>query len=453
MDLMKEISDLESQVVYLEKHLLSLYRETFDQNVPTLELKSSHRRSSSEVCWNDHCHIPSNLKEEHENDPIFVLPDDQSSVHSKKVMNSGINRCHSTLTGVDPYHSFPLSMLENSDDDDGTSSSLSARSGYLNQVSETPNWISEEMIKLISAIYCELASDPHFFARDSPQASFFSETDSSPHEDNYDHTECISQMSLSRSSSSLNSVVVMQFNYRDNPRLKTVKHMLWSFKLLVSRLERVDAKIMRYEEKLAFWINVHNALIMHAYIVYGIPYGNLRRKTSLVLKAAYIVGGHAISIEMIQNLILGCRLNKRQGQTYWLPSLFNLRTKSKGGSEHHVLRHYAVQQEEHRLYFALCSGSHSDPMVRVFTPDKVFEELEAAKEDYIRTNIVIVEKKQKIILPKIVYSFARDAQMSARALVDMIKPFLSDEGKRMKKIEWMSHNYDFRYLIAKELVK
>lgn len=36
---------------------------------------------------------------------------------------------------------------------------------------------------------------------------------------------------------------------------------------LVSRLEEVDPKKMKHEEKLAFWINVHNVLVMHVIII------------------------------------------------------------------------------------------------------------------------------------------------------------------------------------------
>lgn len=36
---------------------------------------------------------------------------------------------------------------------------------------------------------------------------------------------------------------------------------------LVSRLEEVDPKKMKHEEKLAFWINVHNVLVMHVIIL------------------------------------------------------------------------------------------------------------------------------------------------------------------------------------------
>lgn len=32
---------------------------------------------------------------------------------------------------------------------------------------------------------------------------------------------------------------------------------------LVCQLEELDLRQMKHEEKLAFWINVHNALVMH----------------------------------------------------------------------------------------------------------------------------------------------------------------------------------------------
>ena len=35
------------------------------------------------------------------------------------------------------------------------------------------------------------------------------------------------------------------------------------FRLILYRLETVDLRRMTGEEKLAFWINVHNALVMH----------------------------------------------------------------------------------------------------------------------------------------------------------------------------------------------
>lgn len=37
-------------------------------------------------------------------------------------------------------------------------------------------------------------------------------------------------------------------------------------RLLVRNLEKIDPWKMKREEKLAFWINIHNALVMHVWI-------------------------------------------------------------------------------------------------------------------------------------------------------------------------------------------
>jgi len=42
---------------------------------------------------------------------------------------------------------------------------------------------------------------------------------------------------------------------------------LCCFRSLISRLEQVDAGRLKHEEKLAFWINIHNALVMHVIIL------------------------------------------------------------------------------------------------------------------------------------------------------------------------------------------
>lgn len=84
---------------------------------------------------------------------------------------------------------------------------------------------------------------------------------------------------------------------------------------LIGQLEGVDPRKMKHEEKLAFWINVHNALVMHvlnlvnrntnshdtalynsvmisfsvqAYLAYGIPQNNTKR-VFLLLKVRSLV--------------------------------------------------------------------------------------------------------------------------------------------------------------------
>lgn len=90
----------------------------------------------------------------------------------------------------------------------------------------------------------------------------------------------------------------------------------------------------------------------------------------------------------------------------------------------------------------------------------MFQDLETAKEEYIQSNFSI-NKEQKIMLPKIVDSFAKDSDMCQAGLLEMIEHILPDSLKKNiqqcqnkrsgKSIEWIPHNFAFRFLLSKEL--
>ncbi len=88
--------------------------------------------------------------------------------------------------------------------------------------------------------------------------------------------------------------------------------------------------------------------------------------------------------------------------------------------------------------------------------------MEAAKGEYIRATFG-VRKDQKVVLPKLVESFAKDSSLCTAGILETIQQSVPDSlkkslkksqlGKSRKSIEWMPHNFAFRYLISKELVK
>jgi len=96
----------------------------------------------------------------------------------------------------------------------------------------------------------------------------------------------------------------------------------------------------------------------------------------------------------------------------------------------------------------------------LYTPKRVFEELQCAKEEYIQSTITI-NKEQKVVLPKMVDSFAKNSGIGASDLMEMIKPYLPDSQRKsiqefqskssFKNIELTPHNFTFHYLISKEL--
>ncbi|XP_037493144.1 uncharacterized protein LOC105646241 [Jatropha curcas] len=86
-------------------------------------------------------------------------------------------------------------------------------------------------------------------------------------------------------------------------QLEYASGALRSFRILVEQLAKVNPIHLTCDEKLAFWMNLYNALIMHAYLAYGVPRSDLKL-FSLMQKAAYTVGGHSFSAAAIEYVVL-----------------------------------------------------------------------------------------------------------------------------------------------------
>ncbi|XP_015071630.1 uncharacterized protein LOC107015735 isoform X2 [Solanum pennellii] len=484
-DLVREIALLELNIMCLEKYLLSMYRRTFAKRLEPLSMKDDRTKAKK------FAEVKEKNDKLKENPVLTTLSNaiKECDDDKQRLVDSTILRCHSSLShaacsfraspsaavladAVDSYHSMPLSMLEHAQPSTSNRSLMEHQdtSCSNNLYHDSPSRLSEEMIKCISAIYCQLA-DPPLFSRDlslSPISVSSSTLESFPQaQSDMKGHQCIETSPSNllsnpfhfEDSKGFSGFIVRMFEVqrlcRDSQSLDGVEQMLKQFRYLVSKLEEVAPEEMRHEEKLAFWINVHNALVMHAFLVHGIPRSNLKR-ASLLLKSAYNVGGNTVSVDMIQNSILQCQL-PRPGQ--WLQSLFFTKQRFKVGD---ARRGYAIEHPDPRLRFALCSGNHSDPVLRLYTSKRVFEELEVAKDDYIQANIR-VHKEQKLVLPKNMESYVKEVNVSPSGFFEttelalpcyLRKKFQQPEQRKLwKKIDWIPHNFSFRYLISSELVE
>lgn len=498
-ELIKEIAVLELEVVHLEQYLLSLYRKAFDQQTYLVSPSKQDRSLKTPVTTPRRrlfdVSRPETSKKETSATQTACQSHDNTWKETniiggeEKLLDSGVHRCHSSLSqrsafsnrtsppeeslgrAVRACHSQPLSMMEYAQ----SASNIISLAEHLgtsiyDHVPETPNKLSEDMIKCMSAIYCKLSDPPLTHnGLSSPNSSLSSMSAFSPREQcdmwspgfrnnssfdvRLDNPFLVE--GLKEFSGPYSTMIDVPWIYRDRQKLGDVENLLQNFRSLICRLEEVDPRKLKHEERLAFWINIHNALVMHAYLAYGIPQNNVKR-LFLLLRAAYNVGGHTFSADTIQSSILGCRMS-RPGQ--WIRFLLSSKFKFKTVEERQA---YAINRPEPLLHFALCSGSHSDPAVRVYTPKRVIHELEAAKEEYIRATFG-VRKGQKVLLPKIMESYAKDSGLCPAGLLEMIQQTLPESvrkclkkcqlGKPRKTIEWIPHNFTFRYLVSKELVK
>ncbi|XP_042439958.1 uncharacterized protein LOC122025249 isoform X2 [Zingiber officinale] len=465
-DLIREIAILELEVMHLEQYLLMLYRKAFQQQTAT-----------PSRCCNEHKlqklqHSKSELlpqaspKHKTWSNRWTPIEEGREIKRQERLLRPGAHRSHSSLScrgvgsarispseqslarALHSFHSQHASFLEDAD------SGMMSLAEYLgsptaDQIPDTPNKLSEDMVRCMATVYCKLA-DPPLISQ-----TFFSSSSSST------TTSTIpgfSPQHLGEPWSPSKTEELKEFSTTvEIPHIsenhKDVEDLLCNFKLILHQLDKVDPSKLKNDQKLAFWINVYNAIIMHAYIEHGIPEGGAK-KTSLLIKAMCTIGGRSINAFMIQSFIFE---GKTKSTTQWLRRmLLNPRSKYKDVDKR---RNYAIEHSEPLLYFALSSGSHSDPPVRIYNSSRILKQLEVAKEEYIRSNVEIW-KDQKILLPKLIDLYAKDSKLSSQKLVEMLQNNLPQNLKLAlqrcqrfnKPIEWIPHNPQFRYLLSREFV-
>nr|XP_048331545.1 uncharacterized protein LOC107404549 isoform X3 [Ziziphus jujuba var. spinosa] len=431
--LKEEIAALELEIIHLEHHLLSLYRTAFQgrlfSQAGSREEKHTHRGTL---------------------------------LHHDHVQSSPAGGWTAS------YNPSPATSLKTASKRDQKIAKSSHRSladhlgaSLIDNALNAPDKLSEDIVRCISSIYCKLANPPqtHAALSTSPTSSLSSSSmfssknpcDSwSPHcsedttvnlqgskEDNRPYAALIEVLKIRLEDDNFNYAAIMLQNFRS----------------LVRKLEKVDPRKMKREEKLAFWINIHNALVMHAYLAYGTRHQRVR--SASVLKAAYNVGGHCVNAYVIQSSILGIQPHH---SSPWLQTLFPGRKWKVGGSGRHA---YTLEYPEPLVHFTLCSGASSDPAVRAYTAKNIFEDLKIAKEEFIQGS-VYVHKETKLLLPKVLYYFAKDMSLSVQGLLEIVIDSVSSQvqkkwmrnciNRRLDKgIHWLPQSSTFRYFIHADL--
>ncbi|KAI4321706.1 hypothetical protein MLD38_035055 [Melastoma candidum] len=452
MELRNEISVLEYEIARLERYLLSLYRTAFQENLSPAPNSTDTRSKYNPM--SPSCKVESELgyKAEIPVKRTGLLRSIQSSP-AHYWTSSESQSCSSSFNTRSLKKKSGLSHYSLADH-----LSLSFLEAPLGSVER----LSEDIVRCISSIYCKLVdptSQVQANLSASPMSSLSSSSIFSSHHprDSWSpsHDEdgpVVHQFHKFRvESGRYSSMVEVHKICLNDESFKFAAAMLQKFRSLVRSLENIDLRMMKREEKLAFWINIHNALVMHAHLAYGT---GSHAKSTTILKAAYNVGGHSVNAYAIQTSILGIRTNQ---SAPWLQTLFTPGRKSKMGSASHI---YALEYPEPLVHFALCSGTYSDPPVRVYSSKTLFADLKLAREDYVQANVYI-HKESKIFLPRMLYFFAKDTSIGVPGLLEVVGECLSQnqrkiverfsKGRAERHVQWMPHNAMFRYVIHGDL--
>lgn len=159
---------------------------------------------------------------------------------------------------------------------------------------------------------------------------------------------------------------------------------------LARNLQRINLQLLSPEETLAFFLNLFNAMVIHAVVSIGHPEGMLDKR-AFFSEFQYVVGGYAYSMSTIQNGIL--RHNQRP--------LYSLAKPLANGDRRLELR---LPKFTPLIHFGLCNGTRSSPTVRFFPPQGVVTELKYAAREFFqqRGGIEIDLDKRTVHLTRII---------------------------------------------------
>lgn len=181
-------------------------------------------------------------------------------------------------------------------------------------------------------------------------------------------------------------------NYEDMKETATYN----DYVKLSRELQRVAIENLNQDETRAFFINIYNALVIHATVENGPPTNWLSRM-KFFDKTSYIIGGHSFSLNEIENGVL--RANKRGVVQLFAPF---------GKSD--PRRAFSLIQVDPRIHFALNCGAKSCPPIKTFSAQNINDELRAATDAYLETDeaLKIDEDNGIIYLSSLLRWYASD---------------------------------------------
>ncbi|XP_015073994.1 uncharacterized protein LOC107018124 isoform X2 [Solanum pennellii] len=314
---------------------------------------------------------------------------------------------------------------------------------------ESPNTISENILKCLSNIFLRMSS-----------RKGRTTADTLPSLTGYNSCETIEKKEFGDPYG-----ICSKFERRDigpykhlyaveassvNPNRTTISvFLVRRLKLLLEKLASANLQGLSHQEKLAFWINIYNSCMMNAFLEYGLP-ENPEMVVALMQKATINVSGHLLNAITIEHFIL--RLPYHSKFTF---------AKGVKNDEMTARSIFGLELSEPLVTFALSCGSFSSPSVRVYTAANIENELQVAKKEYLQASVGVSTSKKLVAIPKLLDWYLLDFAKDLESLLDWICLQLPNEhGKEAinclerknneplsNVLQIVPYEFSFRYLL------
>ena len=183
--------------------------------------------------------------------------------------------------------------------------------------------------------------------------------------------------------------------------------------------------------RLAFWINVYNALVLHAIVALGIR-KSVHEVPLFFRRVSYLVGGFRLSLDDIEHGVL------RGNRPRPFPPFRPFGPLDTRGA-------LALDRVDPRIHFALNCGAQSCPPVGVYRARAVDQQLDLAARNFINQTVTL-DDAGRVTCSRIFRWYRADFE-TAGGLVPFLLRYL-DEGPARRaltesapRLRWTSYHW------------
>ena len=181
------------------------------------------------------------------------------------------------------------------------------------------------------------------------------------------------------------------------------------YEQLTIQLQRVDVTSLSENEKKSFFINIYNALIIHAYVRVGVP-STFFQRMKFFSNNSYVIGGQLYSLNDIEHGILRC--NKRSPSSFYPPFVTS-------EPRYQII----LSNLDPRIHFALVCGAKGCPPIQTYSSNEIDDQLDSAAKSFLETGLLI--KGNTITLSKILQWYQPDFGKDTNDMFHYLLPYLS----------------------------
>jgi hypothetical protein len=188
------------------------------------------------------------------------------------------------------------------------------------------------------------------------------------------------------------------------------------YKDLAGELKKFDlASLKSREQRLAFWINIYNTMVIHGVIELGLQ-RSVKEFPRFFDRLIYEIGGHRFSLNEIEHGIL--RGNRRHPYRLFRPF-----------RRHDPRIAFGAIPIDPRIHFALVCGARSCPPIGFYEAEQIDFQLQLAAASFVNSpQVRILPGENTLSLSMIFKWYKSDFGGDKNGLIETVLQFL-DEGE------------------------